>query len=66
MIHVMSAGYQGQIEKDECPKCGGHNIRRLKRVTGYLSTDYRNFNRGKQDEVQHREKHNGIEIEDKK
>ena len=55
-------GYQGQIDTEECPQCGSKNIRRLKRVTGYLSTDYRNFNLGKQNEVEDRTKHNGVEI----
>ena len=46
-------GYQGFID-NECPIC--HNddenqIQRLRRVTGYLSTDYRHFNPGKQKEV---------------
>lgn len=34
------------------------NIKRLRRVTGYLTNDYKTaFNRGKQDEVEHRVKH---------
>lgn len=49
-------GYTGELPC-ECPKCGSSNITRLRRVTGYLSTDYRNFNKGKQDEVEHRVKH---------
>ena len=40
-----------------CPICGSSDIKRLRRVTGYLSTDYRNFNLGKQDEVEDRVKH---------
>lgn len=50
-------GYQGEIG-ETCPQCGGTNILRLRRVTGYLSSDYRNFNLGKQDEVKDRVKHN--------
>jgi ribonucleoside-triphosphate reductase len=42
---------------DKCPKCGSDNILKLRRVTGYLSSDYRNFNLGKQDEVDDRVKH---------
>lgn len=42
---------------DTCPKCGSDKILRLRRVTGYLSTDYHNFNKGKIDEVHHRVKH---------
>jgi ribonucleoside-triphosphate reductase len=49
-------GYQGEIE-ESCPSCKSENIERLRRVTGYLSTDYRNFNRGKQAEVIARTKH---------
>lgn len=49
-------GYQGEIG-ETCPQCGGTNILRLRRVTGYLSSDYRNFNFGKQDEVKDRVKH---------
>lgn len=50
-------GYSSQINTDECPVCGSANIERLKRVTGYLTTDYRNFNEGKIDEVEQRVKH---------
>ena len=54
-------GYQGSIDGD-CPKCGSSNIQRLRRVTGYLTGNYTTaFNLGKQDEVEHRVKHNRIE-----
>lgn len=49
-------GYSDEI-KDNCPKCGSNNIERLRRVTGYLTTDYKNFNDGKIDEVKDRVKH---------
>ena len=50
-------GYIGLINK-ECPICGGKNIRRLRRVTGYLTGDYKTaFNKGKQAEVEDRYKH---------
>lgn len=43
---------------DKCPKCGSGNIRRLRRVTGYLTNDYKTaFNAGKQEEVEERVKH---------
>lgn len=42
---------------ETCPECGSTNITRLRRVTGYLSSDYRNFNKGKQAEVLDRVKH---------
>lgn len=51
-------GYQGVIKKC-CPICGeSEDIDRLARVTGYLSTDKRNFNDGKKDEVADRVNHN--------
>ena len=52
----MDCGYTDEIN-DVCPVCGSHNIRRLRRVTGYLTTDYHNFNLGKQAEVKDRVKH---------
>lgn len=42
---------------ETCPECSSTNITRLRRVTGYLSSDYRNFNKGKQSEVLDRVKH---------
>lgn len=42
---------------ETCPECGSTNITRLRRVTGYLSSDYKNFNKGKQSEVLQRVKH---------
>lgn len=56
-------GHQGDIPSN-CPKCGADTskIQRLRRVTGYLTGDYKTaFNMGKQDEVERRIKHNGIE-----
>ena len=53
----LDCGFQGEFNA-ECPECGGTNIQQLRRVTGYLTTDYRNFNLGKQSEVEHRVKHN--------
>jgi len=49
-------GLNGVIEEDTCPKCGGHNITRVRRITGYLSTIDR-FNDSKLAEVQHRQVH---------
>lgn len=51
-----NCGYTDEIN-DVCPMCGCSDIKRLRRVTGYLSTDYRNFNEGKQNEVEMRVKH---------
>ena len=43
---------------DSCPMCGCSDIRRLRRVTGYLTGDYKTaFNPGKQKEVEDRVKH---------
>lgn len=52
----LDCGYQGEFNA-ECPECGSRNIQQLRRVTGYLTTDYRNFNDGKQAEVTERFKH---------
>lgn len=52
----LDCGYQGEFN-DRCPQCGSTNIQQLRRVTGYLTTDYRNFNDGKQAEVLERVKH---------
>lgn len=49
-------GYQSEFDA-ECPECGGQNITQLRRVTGYLSSDYRRFNAGKRAEVRDRVKH---------
>ena len=49
-------GYTSEMN-DACPKCGSSEILKLRRVTGYLSSDYRHFNKGKQDEVEDRQKH---------
>lgn len=54
--NCQDCGYSGEMN-DVCPKCGSTNILKLRRVTGYLSSDYRNFNLGKQDEVDDRKKH---------
>ena len=52
----LDCGYQGEFN-NKCPECGSKNIQQLRRVTGYLTTDYRNFNDGKQAEVEERVKH---------
>ena len=42
----------------KCPKCGSKKIQRLRRVTGYLTGDYKTaFNIGKQHETEARVKH---------
>ena len=43
---------------DKCPMCGSEHIQQLRRVTGYLTGDYKTaFNKGKQQEVEFRYKH---------
>ena len=52
-----NCGYTNDMN-DTCPECGSHDIRRLRRVTGYLTGDYKSaFNLGKQQEVEMRVKH---------
>ena len=52
-----NCGYTDDIA-DECPMCGCKEIRRLRRVTGYLTGDYKSaFNKGKQQEVEMRVSH---------
>lgn len=41
----------------ECPRCGSKEIDELGRVTGYLSTTVKHFNKGKQEEFYDRIKH---------
>lgn len=56
----MDCGYCDEIG-NTCPKCGSKNIKRLRRVTGYLTNDYKTaFNLGKQQEVEMRVKHGGF------
>lgn len=55
-------GHIGKIDH-ECPICGSTSIRRLRRVTGYLTGDYEEaFNLGKQDETKKRVPHTQVEI----
>lgn len=50
-------GYSGEIG-DVCPSCGSTHISHLRRVTGYLTGDYKSaFNPGKQEESDDRVKH---------
>lgn len=54
-------GYTDDIP-DKCPKCGSTNIKRLRRVTGYLTGSFTEaFNLGKQAETNARVKHVGVE-----
>ena len=56
----LDCGYTGEIN-DKCPMCGGEDIQRLRRVTGYLTGDYKTaFNLGKQQETEMRFKHSTL------
>lgn len=58
-----SCGYQDDIAGDKCPKCGSDDIQRLRRVTGYITGNYKTaFNVGKQAEVADRVRHNRVEL----
>ena len=53
----MDCGFTDEFN-DACPMCGSTNILQLRRVTGYLTNDYRTaFNEGKQEETELRKKH---------
>ena len=53
----LSCGYTDEFN-DACPECGSHDIQQLRRVTGYLTGNYKTaFNKGKQAEVEERVKH---------
>ena len=56
----LDCGWTGEIN-DTCPMCGGSSIQRLRRVTGYLTGDYKTaFNKGKQQETEMRFKHSSL------
>ena len=53
----LNCGYCDEFN-NHCPECGSTNIQQLRRVTGYLTGDYKSaFNKGKQKEVEDRYKH---------
>lgn len=56
----LDCGYTGEFN-DRCPVCGSQNIQQLRRVTGYLTGNYKTaFNWGKQKETEDRVKHVGV------
>lgn len=58
----MDCGYCDEMD-DNCPECGSDEIKRLRRVTGYLTNDYKTaFNKGKQQEVEMRVKHQEFNV----
>ena len=53
----LDCGYTDEFN-DKCPMCGSSNIQQLRRVTGYLTGNYKTaFNLGKQQETEMRVKH---------
>ena len=53
-------GFTGEFN-DVCPVCGSRNINHLRRVTGYLTGDYKTaFNWGKQKETEDRFRHSSL------
>lgn len=53
----LDCGYTEEFN-DRCPVCGSENIQQLRRVTGYLTGNYKTaFNKGKQQETEMRVKH---------
>ncbi len=58
----MDCGYCDEMD-DNCPECNSDDIKRLRRVTGYLTNDYKTaFNKGKQQEVEMRVKHQEFNV----
>ena len=56
----LDCGYCDEFN-DECPECGSENIQQLRRVTGYLTGNYKTaFNKGKQAETEDRVKHDHL------
>lgn len=56
----LKCGYTGEFN-DSCPMCGSHDIQQLRRVTGYLTGNYKTaFNAGKVAETEDRIRHVGV------
>lgn len=53
----LKCGYTDEFN-DHCPECGSEEIQQLRRVTGYLTGNYKTaFNKGKVAETEDRVKH---------
>ena len=53
----LNCGHSGEFN-NSCPECHSNNIQQLRRVTGYLTGNYKTaFNKGKQQEVKMRVRH---------
>jgi ribonucleoside-triphosphate reductase len=58
----LDCGFTGEFN-DKCPACSSENIQQLRRVTGYLTGNYKTaFNAGKIAETEDRVKHTGVSI----
>lgn len=56
----LDCGFMDEFN-DHCPQCGSFNIQQLRRVTGYLTGNYKTaFNYGKVKETEDRVKHVGV------
>lgn len=56
----LDCGYTGEFN-NHCPECGSPHIQQLRRVTGYLTGNYKTaFNKGKIQETDMRVKHTGL------
>lgn len=56
----LSCGFTGEFN-DVCPECGSSDLQHLRRVTGYLTGDYKKaFNPGKQKETEDRFRHSAL------
>ena len=56
----LDCGFMDEFN-DHCPVCGSSNIQQLRRVTGYLTGNYKTaFNHGKIKETEDRVKHVGV------
>ena len=56
----LECGYTDEFN-DSCPECGSEHIQQLRRVTGYLTGDYKTaFNSGKVAETEDRVKHDHL------
>lgn len=59
----LDCGYTDEFNNN-CPVCGSQHIQQLRRVTGYLTGNYKSsFNKGKQQETELRQKHSERRIE---
>ena len=57
----LKCGYTDEFN-DKCPVCGSTEIQQLRRVTGYLTGNYKTaFNKGKIQEAEMRVKHNAVQ-----